>query len=229
MEYLGKRRLLRVILLMTMAPASVAIGLVLLKSVTATFILFHGVVCLSVPLLDVLLQRRSLALFLRETGFKDFRSNILQAVLIGLVMLGAVFLFFSALQSSIWNISGIAELLDRWGINRRNPVPFILMMILGNAFLEEFFWRGYITVKLTGLMGKRAVILVSSAFYASYHSLTTGVLFSVPYAIVSTVSIFAAGVLWSSIRLRSGSLIFPLVTHLFVDLGIMLIYMKYLL
>ncbi|OPX29262.1 MAG: hypothetical protein B1H09_06550, partial [Gemmatimonadaceae bacterium 4484_173] len=76
--------------------------------------------------------------------------------------------------------------------------------------------------------GNKTVILLSSAFYTSYHVITTGILFPPGYAAVSTVLVFGAGVLWGTVRVKTGSILFPLVTHLFIDLAIMAAYLKFL-
>ena len=217
-----------VIALMTIAPAAVAAGLLLLKSAGLTFALFHGGVCLLVPLSDMFIHRRPHGQFLRSCGFIINPRERLSSVLWGLAAFALVFLFFMLFHHSIWDSAHISRVISLWGVHLINPFSFVAMMVLGNAFLEEFFWRGYIIGKLSKLASNRAVILLSAAFYASYHTITTGVLFSLPYALISSVSVFAAGIIWGSIRLRTGSLLFPVVTHLFVDLAVMAAYLTYL-
>ena len=217
-----------IIALMFLAPAAVAAGLILFKSVTLTFVLFHGVVCLLVPLIDMALHRISLSQFLRNCGLRSDRGRLLSSLLWGLSAFAVVYLFFALFHRAIWDSTGISGVISSWGIQRMNPVIFFSMMVLGNAFLEEFFWRGYVVYKLSSRVRRRTVILLSAAFYASYHTITTGVLFSLSYAVVSTVSIFAAGVLWGTVRMKTGSLLFPVVTHLFVDLAVMAAYLSYL-
>ena len=113
--------------------------------------------------------------------------------------------------------------------NPQNEYSFLVsMMILGNAFLEEFFWRGYIVSKLSPLYSKRAVILFSAFFYTSYHAITTGVLFPFQYAVLSTSLVFSAGIVWGTVRVKTGSILFPVITHGFIDLAVMVTYLKYL-
>jgi len=213
---------------MILGPAAVAAGLLLFKSAALTFVLFHGGVCLLVPVADMLLNRISPGSFLRSCGLRKTPGKLFPSLLWGSLAFALVYLFFAVFHEAIWDSAGISGVINSWGINRMNPVLFVSMMVLGNAFLEEFFWRGYIVYKLSNRVGSRSVILISAAFYTSYHTITTGVLFSLSYAAVSTVSVFAAGVLWGSVRLRTGSLLFPFVTHLFVDLAVMAAYLKYL-
>lgn len=213
---------------MCLAPLSVAAGLLIFRSVAAAFVLFHGGVCLLVPLTDMAVHKTPLRVFLWELGLHGSWRGAVSAILAGLFSFAAVFLFFSMSQGDIWDHEEISLAIDSWGINRMNPVFFVVMMVAGNGFLEEFFWRGYILRRLSAVSGEWTVTLLSSVFYASYHSITTGVLFSLPYAAASTASIFIAGIMWAWMKQRSGSLLFPVVTHVFVDLAIMVVYLKYL-
>ncbi len=216
------------ILAMCLAPAAITVGLVLCRSAVLTFLFFYVGVCLLLPVLDAFIHNTSTAAFFKNYGFRTGRSSVVSLLLYGGFVFAAVFLLFSLLQGKIWDSTEISLVLSEWGINRMNPVVFVSVMVLANAFLEEFFWRGYIIHKLSVFYGNKTVILLSSAFYTSYHVITTGILFPPGYAAVSTVLVFGAGVLWGTVRVKTGSILFPLVTHLFIDLAIMAAYLKFL-
>ena len=220
--------MLEIILLMSLAPASIAVGLLLCKSAGLTFLLFHFGVCLLVPVLDALIHRIPFTTFFESCGFRASRKIVVSSFLWGILLFAVVSLLFSLLQGQIWETTSISHAISEWGISRMNTVFLVSMMVIGNAFLEEFFWRGYILNKLSPLCSKRAVVLLSSMFYTSYHAITTGVLFSLPYAIVSTVLVFGAGIVWGTVRVKTGSILFPVITHLFIDQAIMVTYLKYL-
>jgi len=205
---------------MAAGPLAVASGLLLFRSVLATFILFHGVVCLGIPLM-LLIKGRACP---GDYGFKRDPRGPWKALLTGAALFLAVFLFFALLKDRIWNMEEITTVLEGWGAGSMNPIAFALMMVVGNAFLEELFWRGYALARLVRVTSRRRAVLISAAFYSSYHGLTTGILFSIPFAILSVAAIFAAGACWGGIRLETGSLFFPVVTHLFVDLAIIAAY-----
>ncbi len=213
---------------MCLAPASIAAGLLLFKSAGLTFLLFHGGVCLLLPVSDLLIHRISIPVFLKNCGFRASRKMLILSFLWGLFLFAVIFTFFSLFQERIWDSTAISRVISKWGINTMNPFLFLSVMVFGNAFLEEFFWRGYITQKLSKFFGNRGVILFSALFYTSYHGITTGVLFSLQYAMISTIAVFAAGVVWGTVRVRTASILFPVITHLFVDLAIMMVYLKYL-
>lgn len=213
---------------MALAPVSVSAGLLLLRSISATFLLFHGGVCLLVPLLHMAVQREKPRAFLRSLGLVRTPGGAISALLWGLASFALVFGFFALLRGRIWDAPEVSRTLSMWGVHRIHPLLFVFIMVVGNGFLEEFFWRGYALRRLMPLVSPRSALVISSLFYASYHGLTTGILFSLPYAAVSVVSIFFAGMVWGRIRIRTGSLLLPVVTHVFIDLAIMAVYLLYL-
>lgn len=216
------------IILMCLAPVSIAVGLILFKSAGLTFLLYHFGVCLVLPVSDVLIHRISLATFFQNCGFRGSRKMLVSSLLWGVSLFAIVFLLFSLFQGQIWDSTAISLAISEWGISKMNTVFLVSMMVLGNAVFEEFFWRGYIVHKLSFFCREKALILLSSFFYTSYHAITTGALFSLPYAVLCTSLVFGAGIVWSTVRVRTGSILFPIITHLFIDLAIMVVYLKYL-
>lgn len=217
-----------IILFWLAAPAAIGIGLFLLESVPATFILFHGVVCLLIPFADLVLFRgyrgKELSDFL---GLHHFRQNLLQSLITGSCICAAVFLFFALLQERIMNLSSVELLLARWGVQPGDTLWFVTVMVLLNSVVEEIYWRGFIFGRLREKLSPGMTIALSSAFYASYHGLTTGALFSPLYAVICSIAVFLGGVYWGYMRLRRNTVWFSIVTHFMADLGIMLIYLKY--
>lgn len=213
---------------MALAPAAVSAGLLVFQSIGATFVLFHGGVCLLVPLLRMAVQREKPRAFFRSLGLVHVPGGALSALLWGMASFAVVFGFFALLSGRIWDAGEVSRTLSMWGVHRIHPLLFVSIMVIGNGFLEEFFWRGYALGRLMPLVSPRSALVISSLFYASYHGITTGILFSLPYAAVSVVSIFFAGMVWGRIRIRTGSLLLPVVTHVFIDLAIMAVYLLYL-
>ncbi len=209
---------------MAAGPLAVAAGLLLFRSVSATFILFHGAVCLGIPLMGILTGRASPG----DYGLRRDPGGVKRSLIAGSAAFLAVLLFFALLRDRIWNMEEITAVLGEWGAGSMNPIVFGAMMVLGNAFLEELFWRGYALSRLVRVTSRRRAVLISAAFYSSYHGLTTGMLFSIPFAIISVAAVFATGVYWGRKSLETGSLLFPVVTHLCVDLAIIAAYFIFL-
>lgn len=223
-----KRKLTGIIAVMALAPGAVALGLFVFRSVAVTFALFHGCVCLMLPMLHMVFRREKPGTFFRSLGLVSTPGGVLPALLWGMASFAAVFAFFSVLRGHIWDAPEVSHTLSMWGIQRIHPILFVSMMVVGNGFLEEFFWRGYALRRLMEQVSPRSALVLSSLFCASYHVMTTGALFSLSYAVVSVASIFFAGLVWGGIRMKTGSLLLPVVTHVFIDLAIMAVYLLYL-
>lgn len=217
-----------IFVLWLIAPISIYSGLVLLNNTLLTFILFHGVICLCIPLIDYLLiQKKSIHNYLKDIGLINLKNTILASLLTGLIFGGSIFAFFSILQQYVMDLNQTQYVIDSWNIQNKYLIPFILMMIAGNSILEEIYWRGYLFKKLLDKTTTSKTIILSSIFYTSYHYITTTHLFSILYGIIFTCVIFLIGLFWGYIRYKYHSLYFSIISHLMADLGIMLIYIKY--
>ncbi len=220
--------MLTIFLLALTVPLAVYTGLIICKSVLLTFFLFHGVICLGFPIYDLLFrQKKSLRLCLDHLGFRNFSKTFKPALLTGLFLCLVIVCFFMLLRDHVIKPDQIQTVLDDWHIDKSQVIPLMLMMIVANSIIEEIFWRGYLYQKLALITSRRNLLLLSAAFYASYHLITTVCLFSLIYGLLFTIVIFGAGIFWADKRRLYNSIYFPLISHLLADLGIMLIYYKY--
>jgi len=86
-----------------------------------------------------------------------------------------------------------------------------------NAPLEEGYWRGLLLDKTAGWPGWLSV-LYSSFFFALNHPLTFGVHSIANRHPVTLVSTFIMGAAWAVVYRRTGSLRWPVIAHVLVDL-----------
>ena len=214
---------------MLLPAVAVFTGLILLNSIFATYILFYGVVCIAVPLLDrVVFHRQTLREFLRYIGFVNIRKSLLPGLITGGVFLAAIFLFFMIFSRQLIDTSTMTSALDRWNLDSGNLFVFLFMMIVGNSILEEIYWRGYIFARLKKLTSPGNTVVLTALFYTSYHLITTVTLFSAAQGLLMSSAIFLVGIFWAYLRIRYESIIPAIASHLLADLGLMLIYLKYL-
>jgi len=214
----------QILVLCLLAPVSILIGLVVYRNVWITFFLFHGIVCTGIPLAGAFRNRLRPA-YLRGLGFRNFRQASRQGILLGLVCFLIILIFFYLFRNHALDADAIRTLLAGWRVTENQMGLFLFMMIVANALLEEIFWRGYIFSKLERRTSLFVSVLISSFFYASYHFLTTVLLFRLSFAILFTTVILIAGIFWGIQRFRSGSLYGPMISHLMADLGIMTVYL----
>ncbi len=217
------------LILLLLPAAAVFTGLVLLNSIFATYILFYGVVCVAVPLLDrVVFRRQTMSEFFRYIGFMNVRKSLLPGLIVGAVFLAAIYLFFMIFSKQLIDTSSMTNALDKWNLDSGNLFVFLFMMIVGNSILEEIYWRGYVFSRLKKLTSPRNTVVLTALFYTSYHLITTVTLFSLLQGLLLSSAIFLVGVFWAYLRIKYESIIPAVISHLLADLGLMLIYLKYL-
>ncbi len=105
--------------------------------------------------------------------------------------------------------------IDALGIGGSAWFPFLVYYVISTPMLEEAFWRGTLS------RGRRWFDPVDLLF-AGYH-VSVIVLFVPPVAILlSFLSLWGAALIWRLIRIRTGGLLIPVLTHFVADLSIML-------
>ncbi len=224
-----ENRLLPALILSLLPSVAVFTGLVVLNSIFATYILFYGAICVAVPLLDrVVLHRQTISEFFRYVGFVNTRISMLPGLIVGAIFLVAICLFFMVFSSQLIETPSMTDALNKWNLDSGNLFVFLFMMIVGNSILEEIYWRGYLFSRLKKLTGSRNTVVLTALFYTSYHLITTITLFSVAYGLLLSAAIFLVGVFWACLRIKYDSIIPAVISHLLADLGLMLIYLKYL-
>jgi len=217
-----------ILMLWSLAPISIYLGLIVFNNIILTFLLFYGLVCLIIPMFDLMIiQRKSMKEYLNYFGFKNFRQTFMPSFTIGIFFCIFIFIFFVLLQKYILNISQVQAVLYNWNIDEKYIIPFMLTMIIANSIFEEIYWRGYIYKKLECKVSLIKVIVITSIFYASYHLITLINLFSLLIGISFTSVIFGIGLFWGHMKKKYNSIYFSIISHLLADLGIMLIYLKY--
>ena len=129
----------------------------------------------------------------------------------GLVVLGvgsgvALFVAFIVLLPIVLAIgpleSGAREVLHRAAGIGAIGAPVLFVVI---AAAQELFWRGYVQTRLAFEIGDRRAYRVTVVAYAAAY------LFALNAAVL--LAALAAGTLWSWIRLRTGSLVPGIVSH----------------
>jgi membrane protease YdiL (CAAX protease family) len=90
---------------------------------------------------------------------------------------------------------------------------FAVYSIVVNAFLEEYFWRGFVSRK-TGLQG--------SVLFWAMHAAAASVYFDVGIALLLTAPSLAAALAWAWMTRSSGSLWPAIVTHVAADAAILI-------
>jgi uncharacterized protein len=190
------------------------IGLQVLESVIAAFLLFYGWL-FGVPLLG--------------HGFSQERFKITsKAIILGF---GSGLLFFLFIYGGVnWlhiyllDIDQLRVLLWEWGFSARGEIWLVLILLVANPILEEVYWRGYIFEKLRMEGTAKYTILVTAAFYTLYHLLSAIPIFEGIFGLIAAVPVLTAGLFWGYIREKTGSITAAIIGHVLSDMGIICVY-----
>ncbi|TLS36933.1 CPBP family intramembrane glutamic endopeptidase [Pseudalkalibacillus caeni] len=195
--------------------AMIFTGLQIFSSIPLTFLVFYGWL-IAVPLIN------------KEGRFYEKGNSVGRSLLIGLVSGFIFFLFIVGglnwLHGYFIDIDYLADLLDQWGFSGNGVILLVLVLLVINPILEEFYWREFMHVKLKSKFTAFHTVWITSFFYALYHFLSVIPMFERPLNIVAVLPVFIAGVFWGYIREKTGTIIGTIVSHALGDLGIMFVY-----
>jgi membrane protease YdiL (CAAX protease family) len=216
------------LLLMVMAAISVPVTLIGCRSIWATFLTYHVVICLVVPLVESRLVRhatlRDHARYVGITG-GDMRAGVMTGLTCALAMGGGIAVSFALFGSRFLHHNRAAIVLERWGLDPGSIWLMLVFMVLFNGIAEELFWRGYMHRRLDRLQPRWSAIALIAAFYASYHAVTIGALFHDTIVTVCfLLAVLTAGCLWGWLRDRHGNSWPALLGHMGATAGYMIVY-----
>jgi membrane protease YdiL (CAAX protease family) len=197
------------LLLMGAAPLTVVATLLWAHNVWLTFAIYHLGICLASP---ALLARAgkdwSVRAHLRDIGLlaprhRQMWFGIRAGLLCGLVMGGSTVAAFALTGNALLRRADLASALAGWGVTSARLPALFAVMLLGNAFAEELFWRGWAQHRVPGIRGRGRRVLWTAALYSAYHALTVAVLTrSAAVTALITAAILGAGLTWGWLRER---------------------------
>jgi len=109
--------------------------------------------------------------------------------------------------------TAIVERLAGYGINPRTWPLLAVYFCVVNSTLEEFFWRGC-------LMSERRLPRLDDFAFAGYHVFVLLAFVACVWAPPVFAACALAGWLWRRLRMATGSLVVPIVTHVIADTSI---------
>jgi membrane protease YdiL (CAAX protease family) len=106
------------------------------------------------------------------------------------------------------------------GISGGNFAFVFIYIIFINAFLEEFFFRGFVFFTLNSEGNKTYAWLYSSAIFAVYHvAILDGMLSSLFFSLI-IFALFVAGLIFNFLAKHSCSIFGSLIVHIGANIAI---------
>lgn len=106
---------------------------------------------------------------------------------------------------------------------RENFLLFAIFVSVFHSGLEEFYWRWFVYGQLQGKLGRWGAHLLAAGAFGGHHLIVTLQFFPVTLALILTACVVVGGVIWSLMYERQGTLVGCWVSHLLVDVMLMVI------
>ena len=214
-----RRRLFAVLGLTLLPWPAVWLGLYRWDNLWLTFLLYHGL-CL----LPAALWGRRLW---RGAWRGPTRTQWLALLAAVLVAVPLFLLGYALLGRAVMSAQDVLSVMTRRGFAARELLPLGLYFVPVNATLEELFWRGVVLNELRGLDETAWTFGVAwtAATFAAWHWLVLRLLLRPGWAELTVLGILGAGVLFSWLYRRTGSIIVPILWHALVfDLALIAVF-----
>ena len=143
----------------------------------------------------------------------------------GALISGVILALWFLILANSTDTSALIQVISENGLD--GPLKFWLFaawLCIGNSLLEEIVFRWFVDTRLRALgLGWALVLPVSALIFTLHHIFVLGAYFDTTLTLLGSSGVFIGGVLWSILRLKSGSLIPGWMSHALVDLAIILV------
>ncbi|WP_202711087.1 CPBP family intramembrane glutamic endopeptidase [Sporosalibacterium faouarense] len=119
-----------------------------------------------------------------------------------------------------------AELQNKSKITPSNFWIIGLYITIGNSFLEEFFFRGFIFLNLYNRNYKKLAYVFSSALFGLYHIAIFQTWFNIGLVILALVGLIGIGLVFNWLDTKSDNFINSWIVHILADSAIIIIGLK---
>lgn len=211
-------------LLATLVLPSVlgAVGMFGLRSITATFFLYLLGGCVLLPWL--LLGARPLA---GGGGlpFAPARPGWPRGDWGLIAVFGPVFLvLYFLVRPFLGEVTDYQARVSALGLDLADPVITLLVFVVLNPLLEEWWWRGQATPRCCAALGRRRGLVLAAAGFGAYHVVLLAALFPLPLALVRASFIAATGWFWSHVAMTRNSWRAVYAAHFAADLAMVVLF-----
>ena len=166
--------------------------------------------------------------FTSDGNFKDMlslfsmhgdRKNLRFSLLLGLGTFTFIVLLFTILLPLI-DPAVVADALAANSITYRNAIFVFLYIVVINAALEQFFFRGFVFLFLHRKGFKRYAHGYSAVLFAVYHIPILFHAVSLEILILCTVGLTAAGLIFNALTLKCRGIGGSLIVHISANLAL---------
>ncbi len=182
-------------------------------------------VFLLIPAIYFILKRDKNIYILPSTKLNEKRSLFI-GLFSGLMFFTVLIVTYYILQPFIDFKPIISELEARLKITPFNFILIGIYITLGNSFIEEFFFRGFVFLGIYNAGKPIAAYFYSSLLFAFYHIMIFRSWFNTPLFILAVFGLFVVGLLFNWMDVKSNNFINSWIAQIFAGGAIILIGLK---
>jgi membrane protease YdiL (CAAX protease family) len=120
----------------------------------------------------------------------------------------------------IWPLLAVPDSINSYvrsvGLNEQAWPVFIAYFVLVNPWIEEYYWRGYLTSPSRG-------IVLNDLFFAGYHLIVLAGYMANIWLIALFAGLTAGAWFWRQMNRLNGGLLPSIISHFTADLTVMLV------
>jgi membrane protease YdiL (CAAX protease family) len=161
---------------------------------------------------------------LKALNYKNIDKNHLKVgCLFGMLSFLIILIAYYILRDVI-DLQSISENLQNKSKITASSFIFVgLYITLGNSFLEEYFFRGFIFLNLYEHNSKKFAYIYSSLLFGLYHIGIFKAWFDIKLVVLALLGLIAVGFIFNWIDTKSKNFINSWIVHIIADSAIILI------
>ena len=174
---------------------------------------------LLLPLLYARLNPKVHYGYLFKFNWPHFKISLLLSISVSVFLLAAYWVL-----GPFFDFSNVTKSMEKnAGITADNFLIVALYISIANAFLEEFFFRGFAYLELKKSTGKKTALLISSLAFSLYHISIMSSWFTLPLMFLLLSGLFVGGLIFNWLNESSNSLYSSWMVHMFSNFAINII------
>ncbi|MDY0276857.1 MAG: type II CAAX endopeptidase family protein [Acholeplasma sp.] len=151
--------------------------------------------------------------------FKVKKQILIWIVVLALIIIVGIIGGYFLLRNVI-DFSGITKELEKIGVSANNFIYVALYIAVINAFIEEFFFRGFIVKYLKQSFSVKTSVIISATLFALYHLLIVDGLASPLIIGAALVGLFIVGLGFNFLAEKFKTLFITYIPHMAANLAI---------
>ncbi|MDY0235595.1 MAG: type II CAAX endopeptidase family protein [Gudongella sp.] len=161
-------------------------------------------------------ENKNIFEYLKPKDKKSLFISIALGLGVYVLIIGAYFLISPFIDST-----SIKKILSEdLGVNRDNFIFVAIYISFINSLLEEFFFRGFLFLKLLGKTTRKTAYIISAGLFAMYHVAIMGGWFTPYLFILAMIGLFVGGILFNYLNEKNNTILNSWLVHMMANFAI---------